>query len=65
MNRLTLVIALLTFCGQVRAGDPADRNTPGGTYTPPPGSAVLPGDTIFLTPDPTKLHRFGADGRAM
>ena len=23
------------------------------------------GDTIYLTPDPTKLHRFGADGKAM
>ena len=22
------------------------------------------GDTIYLTPDPTKLHRFGADGKA-
>ncbi len=39
MNRLTLAIALLTFCGQVRAGDPSDKNTPGGTYTPSPGSA--------------------------
>ena len=25
---------------------------------------VQHGDTIFLTPDPSKLHRFGADGRA-
>ena len=23
------------------------------------------GDTIFLTPDPTKLHRFGRDGAAL
>jgi multiple sugar transport system ATP-binding protein len=27
--------------------------------------AVRHGDTIFLTPDPSKLHRFGADGRAI
>ena len=27
--------------------------------------AVHHGDTIYLTPDPTKLHRFGADGRAV
>ena len=27
--------------------------------------AVHHGDTIYLTPDPTKLHRFGADGKAM
>ncbi|WP_378945374.1 ABC transporter ATP-binding protein [Mesorhizobium sp. ANAO-SY3R2] len=23
------------------------------------------GDTVYLTPDPTKVHRFGADGRAL
>jgi multiple sugar transport system ATP-binding protein len=23
------------------------------------------GDTIYLTPNPAKLHRFGADGKAM
>ncbi|NGN42750.1 ABC transporter ATP-binding protein [Mesorhizobium sp. CGMCC 1.15528] len=27
--------------------------------------SVKHGDTIFLTPDPSKLHRFGADGRAI
>ncbi len=27
--------------------------------------AVQHGDTVFLTPDPKKLHRFGADGRAI
>jgi multiple sugar transport system ATP-binding protein len=27
--------------------------------------SVRHGDTVFLTPDPTKLHRFGADGSAM
>jgi multiple sugar transport system ATP-binding protein len=27
--------------------------------------SVRHGDTVFLTPDPTKLHRFGEDGRAM
>ena len=26
---------------------------------------VQHGDTIYLTPDPTKLHRFGADGKAI
>ncbi|MEJ6785642.1 MULTISPECIES: ABC transporter ATP-binding protein [Phyllobacteriaceae] len=26
---------------------------------------VKHGDTVYLTPDPTKLHRFGADGRAL
>ena len=28
-------------------------------------SPVNHGDTIYLTPDPTKLHRFGADGKAI
>jgi multiple sugar transport system ATP-binding protein len=23
------------------------------------------GDTVYLTPDQSKLHRFGADGKAM
>jgi multiple sugar transport system ATP-binding protein len=27
--------------------------------------SVRHGDTVFLTPDPTKLHRFSQDGRAM
>ena len=27
--------------------------------------SVRHGDTVFLTPDPTKLHRFSEDGRAM
>jgi multiple sugar transport system ATP-binding protein len=27
--------------------------------------SVRHGDTVFLTPDPTKLHRFGADGSVM
>jgi multiple sugar transport system ATP-binding protein len=27
--------------------------------------AVTHGDTVFLTPDPARLHRFGADGRAL
>ncbi|WFP76701.1 ABC transporter ATP-binding protein [Mesorhizobium sp. WSM4906] len=27
--------------------------------------AVKHGDTVYLTPDKTKLHRFGADGRAL
>jgi len=27
--------------------------------------SVKHGDTVFLTPDPTKLHRFSEDGRAM
>ncbi len=27
--------------------------------------SVRHGETVFLTPDPTKLHRFGQDGRAM
>ena len=27
--------------------------------------AVAHGDTVFLTPDPARLHRFGADGRAV
>jgi multiple sugar transport system ATP-binding protein len=27
--------------------------------------AVNHGDTVFLTPDPARLHRFGADGRAL
>ena len=27
--------------------------------------AVIHGDTIYLTPDKAKLHRFGADGKAM
>ncbi|RVD57927.1 ABC transporter ATP-binding protein [Mesorhizobium sp. M2D.F.Ca.ET.185.01.1.1] len=27
--------------------------------------AVKHGDTVYLTPDRTKLHRFGADGRAL
>ncbi|MGF7008472.1 ABC transporter ATP-binding protein [Aminobacter sp. BE322] len=26
---------------------------------------VKHGDTVYLSPDPTKLHRFGADGRAL
>ncbi len=27
--------------------------------------AVHHGDTIYLTPDPAKLHRFGGDGKAI
>ena len=27
--------------------------------------AARHGDTIYLTPDPSKLHRFGADGTAL
>ncbi len=27
--------------------------------------AVRHGDTVYLTPNPSKLHKFGADGRAM
>jgi multiple sugar transport system ATP-binding protein len=27
--------------------------------------AVRHGDTVWLTPDPTRLHKFGADGKAM
>ena len=27
--------------------------------------AVIHGDTVYLSPDPTKLHRFSPDGKAM
>ena len=27
--------------------------------------AVLHGDTVYLTPDTKKLHRFGQDGKAL
>jgi multiple sugar transport system ATP-binding protein len=27
--------------------------------------ALHHGDTVFLTPQPGKMHRFGADGKAM
>jgi len=27
--------------------------------------AVVHGDTIYLTPDKVRMHRFGADGKAM
>ena len=38
---------------------PADRRAPTAR------SASHHGDTIYLTPDPAKLHRFGADGKAI
>ena len=45
--------------GSWRPGGGRNRRNPDGEM------AARHGDTIYLTPDQTKLHRFGADGKAI